>query len=256
MRASLTGPAIPMRCLLLIMLLVSALPAAAADVLRVSWGTHNAPPYAIVTGNALTGGIIHDIGRLLGRKLGRPVAFVEVPRARNEEQLRSRNIDVVCITNPAWMKNPGEFVWSPKLFSEAGAVIQAAGTTPWNGIADLAGKRIGTILGYRYPNVDELFADGRASRDDAADLDSNMQRLAIGRVDAVIDSDLPVRWWLAQHDTGGHYPVARFVTSRHDVQCAVSRQTPGADREIPDAFRSMLEDGSLQGVLARYRIAE
>ncbi|MFZ5723090.1 MAG: substrate-binding periplasmic protein [Pseudomonadota bacterium] len=240
---------------LALLLAATMLPAiAAAGPLRVAWGPHNAEPYAIVDGDRLVDGIIHDIGTLVAGRLAVPVEFVEVPRARNEEQLRSNRIDVVCITNREWMARPDDFLWSPRLFREAGAVIQRSGTAPWTQLADLEGKRIGTIIGYRYPNVEPLFAADRARRDDATDLASNMQRLAIGRLDAVIDSDIPARWWLTHNDRTGRHAVAKFVTSRHDVQCAISPQNAG--RRIHQTFRQLLDNGALAGTLARYGITD
>lgn len=241
-----------MRChgLLLALLLMPA--SASADALRVGWGRHNAPPYAIVTGDVLTGGIIHDIGLSLAQRLAVDARFIEVPRTRYEEQLRAGALDLACIFNPAWMKNPDAFAWSPPLFSESDIVVQAAGTQPWNDSAQLAGKRVGTILGYRYPSIDALFAAGVILRDDAADLDSNLQRLDIGRLDAVIDANIPVYYWLLHHGGMQRHPIATFVVSRHDVYCAISAKIPGGPARVQAAFRRMTADGSLRETLARY----
>lgn len=87
-------------------------------------------PDALPEQGQLTGGIIHDIGKALGQQLGLPVAFVEVPRARYEEQLQAGTIDVVCITHPDWVRAPAELAWSPPLFSESDIIVQPAGTLP------------------------------------------------------------------------------------------------------------------------------
>lgn len=236
------------------LLMIIMLPAAAlaATPLRVSWGSHNPPPYALTESGQLTGGIIHDIGKALGQQLELPVTFVEVPRARYEDQLQAGTIDLVCITHPDWVRAPAELAWSPPLFSESDIIIQAAGTPVWSRLEHFEGKRLGTILGFRYPALEALFQQQKVLRDDAASLDSNMQRLLLGRIDGVLDANIPAYYWLLQHNQLGNLPVSTFVVSRHDVHCAISRKVTGGQQRIVTAFQRMVADGTLSAVVNRY----
>lgn len=226
--------------------------ATAGESLRVSWGAHNAPPYAIAEAGELRSGIIHDIGVEVARRTDSAALFLNVPRARYEEQLRNGQVDLTCITSPDWLEHPESFDWSPALFDETDIVVQATGTRPWTSIDDLVNRQVATIQAYRYAALEPLFAAGRVRRSDGANLDSNMQRLALGRVDAVVDASIPVHYWMRQNDSVGRFPIAAFELSRHAVQCAISRQVPGGNGRIRDAFERMARDGSLRAIVNRY----
>lgn len=232
------------------MLLSAATPA--VEPLRISWGSHNAPPYALVADGKLVGGVIHDIGNALGKRLQVPAVFVNVPRARYEEQLLSGAIDLVCITHPDWVRQPAALAWSPPLFSESDIIVQPAGTLPWASPEQLAGKRLGTILGFRYPALEAMFTAEKIRRDDASSLDSNLQRLQLGRVDAVVDANIPVYYWLIRNNQLGTLPVAGFTVSRHDVHCAISRQASVGHQRVVSVFTQLVADGTLNAIVSRY----
>lgn len=224
--------------------------------LRVAWGSHNAPPYAITKDGNLVGGLIHDIGTRTATGLRTRAIFVNVPRARYESQLLDGSIDLTCIVNRNWLAHPDAFTWTRPLFDEVDVVVQQAGDPPWLRLSDLAGQRVGTILGYRYPTLDTLFNSAQAERDDAADLDSNLQRLALGRVDGVVDANIPVYYWLLRNDRKDLLRVAPLVVSTHTVSCAVSpRAGPGAAR-VRKVVDSLVRRGVVGDLLAAYLVRD
>jgi polar amino acid transport system substrate-binding protein len=104
-----------------------------SEPLRVSWSSHNAPPFAIVEREQFTGGLIFDLGNALAARLGTTATFVDVPRARYEAQLRGGRIDITCMTNPKWLADPGALTWSPPLFEESDVLVQQSGTSHLDG---------------------------------------------------------------------------------------------------------------------------
>lgn len=245
-----------MRLILSLLMLLLMAKATAAEPLRVSWGSHNAPPFALIEREQLKGGVIFDIGTALAAKLGTTATFVDVPRARYEAQLRGGRIDVTCITNPKWLADPGALAWSPPLFEESDVFVQQAGTAPWTSTSDLPGRRIGTIYSYVYPSLEPLFASGRMQRDDAATLDGNMRRLVLRRVDAVVDSEMAIRWWIRGNDMRGLFTMAQIPVSTHDSHCAISPLVKQGAGTVRAAFESLKSDGTIERILMRYRGAD
>lgn len=244
-----------MRSYLAAMLLVAlAGPAtqAHAEALRVSWGAHNPPPYAIVEREKLTGGIIFVIGEAVSGKLGKPVEFVQVPRARQEAQLQGGRIDVTCLTNPQWLQEPQALLWSPALFEEVDILAQSAGSSPWRDLDDLDGRRIGTIHAFRYPALESLFGNGRALRDDGGSLDGNMRRLALGRLDAVLDAEIPIRWWLRENPLPAQPTFSVLTVSQHPARCAISPRASVGAESIRAALAGLIEDGSMRRLLTPF----
>lgn len=228
--------------------------------LRVSWGPHNAPPYAMAQDGELVGGLVRDIGVQAAKRLGTTAKFVNVPRARYESQLRDGTIDMTCIVNRDWLADPGSLTWTRPLFDEVDIVAQRAVDAPWLKQPDLRGKRIGTILGYRYPTLEPLFAqDGGnvpAQRDNAVDLDSNMQRLLLGRIDGVVDANIPMYYWLLRNDRARALRIAPLVVSSHPVSCVISpRAGPGATR-IRKVVDTMIRKGVVRDLLAAYLVRD
>lgn len=238
-------------CLSVLTLLLTG-PAFAAEPLRVAWGAHNAPPYAIVEREQLTGGIIFDVGQAVAGRLGTTATFIEVPRARYEAQLRGGKIDVTCMTNPQWLQDPDSLAWSPPLFEEADILVQQQGSSPWRSLNDLAHRRIGTIHAYRYPTLESLFATGKAQRDDGANLDGNMRRLVLGRLDGLVDADIPIRYWMRTNNLRDHFVVAKFEVSRHNVHCAISPLTRNGVDAVRAVFNEITQDGSLRRIIGKY----
>lgn len=226
--------------------------APAAEPLRVSWSSHNPPPYAIVERDQLTGGVIFDLGTAVAAKLGTTATFVDVPRARYEAQLRGGRIDITCMTNPHWLQDPSSLAWSPPLFPETDIIVQQAGAAAWRRPADLNGKRIGTIYSFVYPTLDPLFGNGRAQRDDAANLDGNMRRLVLRRVDGVVDAEIAIRWWIRANDMRGEFTTSQLPVSTHDVHCAISPLVMPDAKTVRAAFAALVEDGSVERILMRY----
>lgn len=227
----------------------------AAEPLRVSWSSHNAPPAAMVEREQLTGGIIFDIGNAVAARLGTTATFLDVPRARYEAQLRGGRIDVTCMTNPKWLRDPATLGWSPPLFEENDIIVQQSGRSPWDAVDDLHGQRIGTIYSFVYPSLENLFASGRVLRDDATTLDGNMRRLVLRRIDGVVDSEIAIRWWIRENDLRGQFTVARVPVSTHDIHCAISPLTRAGVANVRAAFTALKDDGAIERILMRYRTA-
>jgi len=174
--------------------LMSFLASAAAsdESLIVSYGSHDAEPYAIVENGELTGGIIKEIMDEVGREIEIEIQYQNIPRMRMDQYLLSGQSHVRVISSPRWYKSPEQFLWSTPLFQESGRyVVSAEKEFPIREYDDLTGKKVGTIRGYQYPEgLVKRFESGEIIRDDVTSLATNFERLKLNRIDALLDADI------------------------------------------------------------------
>ena len=110
-------------------------------------------------------------------------------------QLPRRRLDVL-IHQPHW---PGVVVWAnPDWFGESSKprqswtrsymadanLVVSLRSDPIDFVDDrsLEGRRVGSVLGYLYPDLDQLIKSGRLTRDDANSEFQNLLKLKLGRV--------------------------------------------------------------------------
>lgn len=97
---------------------------------------------------------------------------------------------VVAWANPYWFNDPAmqRYRWSVPFMTDSNLVVSRR-DHPLDFSGDLrvlAGRRIGTIAGHRYPDLDPLFRDHLLQRADVASEMQNLQKLKLGRLDAVL----------------------------------------------------------------------
>lgn len=230
-----------MLCLMLSSLLV--LPCA-AETLLWGFGPADGMPYVQVEGRQLRGGLAHQIGLEVAKRLDVPVAFIETPNNRLEGYLQQGRLHLICNANPEWVAEPQRYHWSPPLYEEEDALLQHRDRPLLNGLADLHGKVLGTSLGYVYSSpLMTAFADKRIHRQDVRDLDTSLQMLDKQRLDAVIDMRRNLAYKLA-HFPHLHLRFSPWVVQRYQVHCAYGPHLPIAAAQL-DALLLELRDKGL-----------
>jgi polar amino acid transport system substrate-binding protein len=104
---------------------------------------------------------------------------------------------VVAWANPAWFNDTAmrRYLWSAPFMTDTNLIVSTREhPLDYSGdIQALAGLRIGTIFGHRYPDLDPLLRNHTLERNDVASELQNLQKLRLGRLDAVLiqGSSLP-----------------------------------------------------------------
>jgi polar amino acid transport system substrate-binding protein len=121
---------------------------------------------------------------------------------------------------------------------------------------DLKGKKIGAILGYRYPAFEPYFADGRITRDDVKKDSLMLAKLLRGRDDAAIINKLVALWVIRQNPEF----KGKFAFSAKPVGTAgcgfmfTPKQNWGPFIEIFNKeLAAMKEDGRLDAIVRKYQ---
>jgi polar amino acid transport system substrate-binding protein len=234
------------RLLLAAMLLGAARAGAAELVLTVDTGTEM--PYAKIEDGKLVGGLHMDLGAALARAMGRSAVFLVLPRKRIEHALETGSADVLCMYIPAWV--PGPYDWSRPFFPHSEVVIADARVPRPTRLSDLAGRRIGTVLGYRHPELEALGSG--FVREDGPSAEANLRKLAAGRIQYMVTSSVFLDYRLKQGDLPLvlHEPL---LVKYSRAQCAVSRHGHVALAEVDRAIAQIAKDNTLAQILGRYK---
>jgi polar amino acid transport system substrate-binding protein len=221
----------------------------------VAFGDYNPPPYAMIANDELNGGIIYDIGKEFARRIGRPVRFDPIPRARLVPMLMVGRIDMICGTNPVWMPELGaEATWSPPLFRENEMIVASFAETPLDLIPALTGKAVGLVLGERYgPAMEQAFASGVVRREDSGTDEMNLKKLELHRIDAVIAPEFFVRYYERHGNPPAFVHFWQKPEESNDIYCLVGNKPELGAKTISAAFQSMVKDKFFDNNVAPYR---
>lgn len=234
--------------------------AGAPEALRYLYSESMPAPQLIRSGGASgrDDGLQIRWARALAQELGRPLELLPRPRQRLERALLSGEGDFVCHAQPQWFGEEArqrvQWLRQPYQHFEQRLVVAPGQSLP-RSLADIAGRTVGVVAGYRYPHLDELLGDERVRRSHAPREPALMQMLARGRVElAVVDvGNLAYQQKL---DPGLRaLRLSTVVVERGDLHCALA--PAGLARltlaDFEQAQTRLLQRGIWQQLEQQYR---
>lgn len=184
------------------------------------------------------------MGAALARQLGRPITYVQLPRTRIMTALESGKGDVLCSYLPEW--TPGDVDWTRAFIPVVEVLLTIPHVKRPVSIEELRGKRLGTVLGFRYPTLEKALGKDFI-RDDAPTSALSIKKWTGGRFDYL----LTTRNVITQHADDGILPQGYHVMIVSEVKtmCAVSRKSAITIHEINAAVNALEKNGELPGIL-------
>lgn len=221
------------------------------NTIKVSFDYHNIPPYAVIENNKLVGGLIKDIFDELQRRVDIKVIYVRVPRARQIDKLLDGSIDILSIMNPKWLEGKADLVyWSPKLFSQRSVFFyKKEGWVDINSINDLYGLRVGCIRGYHYGILSPYFEKGSIIMVSNSNLDNNLKMLNAGRLDAILDSEILLRYRVKDL---ARYTISPFIPLTNDIYFAYSPISHINRDLLNREIQKLVDEGFIENLLDKY----
>lgn len=121
--------------------------------LRTSYYRQNmAPQLFFDTKDRPTSGILYDITHAIANQLGDKLEMLPIPRKRIEQSLVKNIIDMHCAANKNWY-SLSSLQWSSVIYKNRDILINNKGITSLASLAEHSNLRIGTSLGYIYPEL-------------------------------------------------------------------------------------------------------
>jgi len=227
--------------------LLLSLPAAAAEIVFIAPLNH-AMPLARFADGQLQGGILKELGDAMAQRMGRTARYLPVPSKRVSQVLERGEADCLCYALPRWLD--GEFDWSRPVLQDAGVVMARREAPHLRGLGGLAGKRVGTVSGYRYPQLDAALGPDFV-RDDGPTAEHSLRKLLAGRSEYAIVEQLMADYQLRNDPE--HRLRIDLLVNRFQPQCAFSQRSKLEHGQMKRALDSLIDDGSIDKILAHYR---
>ncbi|MDH4873831.1 transporter substrate-binding domain-containing protein [Pseudomonas sp. BN515] len=225
---------------------------AATAALRFSAVDSWAMPVAEFRDNRLVGGIIHDLIERLAQRLDMPAQVHVLPRNRVELALKQGEIDVRCYISPKWITNGNEYLWSIPFLYQRDLIVARNGSEQLASPDAMSGESVGTVLGYTYPRLQQLFERGAVQRDEARNQDLVLQKLLAGRYRYAVSNELALGWFNRNLPDQDHL-VSVSTLEEEPVGCLVRNDPALPTQRILRTLVQMKESGEIEEILARYR---
>ena len=219
----------------------------AADIVFIA-ATNHAMPFSQFQDGVLTGGLIKDLGEAIGQRMGRDVRFYSVPSKRVPLALANGEADGLCFSMPHWID--GKFNWSKPFLPTSSVLAARPGAPVIKSFSDLADIPVGTVTAYRHPDMEAALGK-RFVREYAPFMESNFRKLQAGRMQYAIMERLSFNYLSRAAAT----PAIRIDLEFDQItaRCAFSTKSAIPFAETSRAINSLIEDGSVERMLARYR---
>lgn len=234
-------------CLLAGLCLGAAAHAGQPELVMVA-PTNHIMPIAQFQNDVMTGGIIKDLGDAIAQRLGRRARYISASAEQVPLVLAHGKADGICYVLPFWID--GDFDWSRPFMPDAEIIAAREGAPVLRSLADLRDRQIGTVVSYRYPRVEQVLGL-RFMRRDAPTMEQNLNNLMAGQVDYTIIGRMSMEYQMRLN------PALKLrsdlVFSTYSAQCAFIRRARVPFKDVDRAINSLIDDGSVEQILARYR---
>lgn len=195
-------------------------------------------------------GILVDIQQELAQELKRRPLWTQLPRAQLENAILHGMADVQCAIDKRWVQNRDDYLWTDTLLTASQVVV--VNDPAIHTLSDLKGKRIGTILLYRYPDLEAQIGVATWQRDDAdADL-VNLKKLSQQRLDAVIITQWALQYWQKTQPSLFRQTLRSLALNEQDLRCIVSPNNAILQHELNVAIAALQQRRHIQTIIRRY----
>jgi len=189
-----------------------------------------------------------DLGQAIASRLHVNLRFISVPAKRVAITLAEGRADAVCYVMPGWIE--GDFVWTRPFLPDVGIVVASKSAREVHSLEDLAGVRVGTVLGYRYRLIERVLGE-KFVRDDGPSMQRTLEKMELGRVQYGIVERTTMDWHLRSQPNS--QLRVEFVLESFHAQCALARSSTFSLNQIDQVIGTIVADGTLGAILARYR---
>ncbi|MCU6497932.1 transporter substrate-binding domain-containing protein [Rugamonas sp. A1-17] len=228
--------------------------AARSEVINVYTSARVAP---LVVGDG--SGIYPDLVAYLNRKKLDQLSFklVYLPRKRLQLQVERNELDGIVIgMMPHWFNDVPEkkYLWTAAFGTDRYVIVLPA-ALPFNPSRPgaLAGRTVGQVLGYSYPELDGWIRQQGLVRNDAPSDEHSLEKLRVGRVDSVIAAQSVVRYYMKvramEADKFQLHELPSSLTERHFL---VPRDKAAVYEKIAPVVRQLKDDPEWQRLVAKY----
>ncbi len=117
----------------------------------------------------------------------------------------------------------------------------------------LEGATIGLALGYVYPGIDTWMARHHMVRNNAPSEETSLDKLVLGRIDAVVVAESIARYYIKKHALSGQLQIHALPLEGAERRFLVPHAQRGVFEQIAPLVRKLKDDPAWQQRSAAYQ---
>jgi len=199
-------------------------------------------------------GYVPDFENALATELGLKAVHVMLSRKRMELPDIQSSIDVTCFVSPSWIGASADFYdWGKSPLMSIDYVLVGDKTMPLiTTQQELVGKHIGTLFGYRYPEIEHLFEKKLAYREDAPSRYSALLKQKLKRTDYTIVRQTQFRYLQKTDANFASLKESPLIISSTPVYCARIKASQLSQEKFEAALQKLAKEKTLEKLLVKY----
>ena len=178
-----------------------------------------------------------------------------LPRKRMQAMLDAGQLEGIIIgMMPPWFGDltQEKYLWTAPFFFDK-FVLASNPARPINQANAAASLRVGVTLGYVYPGIDEWIARHGVQRSDAPSEEKNLDKLVLGRVDAVVVTESVLRYYVKSHPQAASLAIAPLPGQQTARSFLVPHNQKTVFDRLAPLVRSLKDDPAWLAIVARYQ---
>ncbi len=234
--------------IILSLTLLTSLTNASEPNLRASFYSQNVAPQLFFDDNGRpTSGILFDITHAIAMQLGMKLEMLPIPRKRIEQTLIKNIVDMHCAANPSWYKSQA-LQWSSVLYKNPDILINRHGMTQLSDLSEYHQLKIGTTLGYIYPELMRYFDNDNiqpiTSLTPAGSYEKYRKKQVAGFISASIEASYFFK------DVGDSV----IEMNNNNIRCVLAPSMKKTQvKRISKAIDYLKSSGQIKAILDRYK---
>lgn len=210
-------------------------------------------PYAFFDSKKImVAGILKELFEGIARIMKLSSEYVYLSRNRIDSAVAKQGFDVRCFVNENWVPNISDYQWTQVLFHIRNSVVWRPGTLALHSISDLENKTIGTVAGYSYKRIEDLFAKGKIKRAEVATEVSNIGLLAKGRIDYAIVEKMTFDWYVKNNNLESLKNVGSLQIEDIPIKCGILKSSKVKFKEFKMALEELRREGFFKKLTINY----
>lgn len=208
-------------------------------------------PWYFADSAASPKGITADYMRALAAELGRQIDILVLPKFRIREYSQKNRIDLNCYTSREWAQvSEADVFWSEPLFISKNLIV--SNTAAVKSLDQLKKQRVGTVLKYRYPALQDSFNAGTLIRDDSPNEDANLQKLDASRFSYAVVEEVHLAYYLKRHKKS-KIRSRGLIIEEIPVRCWLRRGSSLKISDLNRAIAQLKDNGTVDSIFKEYR---
>lgn len=139
-------------------------------------------------------------------------------------------------------------MWSEGLYKNENVIV-TLGKNSVRRLADLKGKTIGTVLHYRYTDLDAAFEKYSLMREDGPDIVSNIQKLLHARLSYIVMARQQYDYYKKSVPA---LETTNIAMTPAMVLCVLSAKSKIRIQDLNRAIMTIKKNGTLKAILKSY----